>query len=374
MPSDQGVDRERYSDVQHTVRPVTSGHRLVLTYNLVHVASSPPIMPSSFENDQAKLSASLKIWNERMELKYVDSPGFLAYVLDHKYTEANLQMNHLKGRDAFQAVRLQAACQDQDFCFFLGNLEHKKDGSCEESYDPYDRFGRRGGWNDDYSLPSDGTKEAGSDSGLADYHELGEIFDTSLYLRTLHRTNGQQLAAQIEIKEADIIQRKPFDRAPDKESYEGYTGNAGASATHFYRNSCIIMMPRQYQTSFFLERAKEGNVDMEAWVGTAIEEVAAMPEDNRTILELIDTCELILQNCESMRKKDRAWGVMQGQHVGSNQGTPALNVVIKAALRLMKPSLFESAVVAAEGGLPLGIYGAVGKTLGGVEIGPWEHG
>ena len=162
----------------------------MLTYNLVHVAFSPPKLPSIFANDRAKLSQILKLWNDNLAQKHVDSPVFLAYMLDHKYTEANLQLTHLKGRDAFRAERLQAACQDQDFCFFLGNLEFRKDGSCEDLYSHYDHYRGRGGWNYNGNV----TKEATSDSELADYHALQEVFDTSLDLRTLHRANGQQLA------------------------------------------------------------------------------------------------------------------------------------------------------------------------------------
>ena len=45
----------------------------------------------------------------------------------------------------------------------------------------------------------------------------------------------------IPINEKDIVQDDPFDRAPDEEDYEGYIGNAGSSATHFYRNSCRVL-------------------------------------------------------------------------------------------------------------------------------------
>ncbi|KAL8754296.1 MAG: hypothetical protein Q9199_004440 [Rusavskia elegans] len=256
----------------HAVRPVISGHRLVLTYNLIQVGSGPRQAASNLNDDQATLVRTLALWNGPSSQDLKQSPNFLAYMLDHKYTDANLRSDHLKGKHAQQFRNLQAACENLDIDILLANVEYTKEGSCEERYDPYDHYGRRRGYNwksdyddDDGSAESDGGSGYGSEIG--NYHELAEVFDNSLRLRTFYRANGQLLALDIDIEAENIVQDDTFDRAPDKEDYEGYTGNAGASATHFYRNSCIVIMPRQNMVPFLLEHAKNGFVSIDDWLG-----------------------------------------------------------------------------------------------------------
>ena len=357
----------RYSDVEHNVRPVTSGHRLVLTYNLIHIVAGAPQLASHLSNDQAKLNKLLALWNGGFQNQNADSPKFLAYMLEHKYTDANLRMDHLKGTDALKARYLKAACEAQDFCFFFANLEHTKDGPCEESYDPYDHYGGyRGGWG--YEENSD------SDSGPGDWHALEEVFNTSLYLRTFYRADGEQLATKVTIEEADIVQEDLFDRDPDKEDYEGYTGNAGASATHIYRNSCIIIMPRDHQVDFLLREAKQGNVNMEAWIGKGIEEVRTTPEDKRRRAELTRTCELIIKASQTARDEEKGGKLSYSWNKPPGFSNAALGIVARAAMQLKCPPLLESAATVAKGMLPMEIYQTFGELLGEVNLAQWQQG
>lgn len=117
------------------VRPVTSGHRLVLTYNIVQVVGGPRLLASSLNDDQTRLRQIMAVWHEREQhprenLASADCPKYLAYMLEHKYTDANLWSDHLKGKDAQQFRNLQAACQDQDILLILANLEYSRNGSC----------------------------------------------------------------------------------------------------------------------------------------------------------------------------------------------------------------------------------------------------
>ena len=49
--------------------------------------------------------------------------------------------------------------------------------------------------------------------------------------------DGTLLAKNIALSEVNFVQDKVFDRDPDKEDYEGYMGNSGPDATHFYHNT-----------------------------------------------------------------------------------------------------------------------------------------
>ncbi|KAL8936703.1 MAG: hypothetical protein Q9211_004054 [Gyalolechia sp. 1 TL-2023] len=373
-----------YSDVEHAVRPVTSGHRLVLTYNLIQLAGGPRQLASSLNDDHTRLARVMALWNDlskrpRAHTTSDACPSFLAYILEHKYTDANLRSDHLKGKDAQQFRALQAACQDQGMLLFLANLEHSKDGSCEDYCDGH--YGGRHGyyWKDDDEDDDGDDEEDCNDGGsscseLGDYHELQEVFDTSITLRTFYRTNGQQLASGIPINAEDIVQDDPFDRAPDKEDYEGYTGNAGASATHFYRNSCIVIIPSERYSRFLVDHAKNGEVDMESFIGTMIEDVRQRPEDARLTVQLTETCQYLMTVYKAKIKEEQAGKQRYGLTKASAVTDEALGFVAKAALQLKQPALFESAATAAKESLPMVVYPALGETLAEVNLEPWQKG
>lgn len=309
-------------------------------------------------------------------------------MLDHKYTDANLRLDHMKGKDAYLARYLQSACLDQDFCFFLANLERTISGGCEDTYDPYDHYGARRGYNwhsdddeeDNDELSSNSDETGSSGTGLDDYHELGDIYDTSLTLRTFYRANGQLLAKGIPLKEVDIVQEDPFDRNPDSEDYEGFTGNAGASATHTYRNSCIVIMPRQFQTPFLLDHAKKaamgnyqsrGDVEMEAWLAPQIEELRSKPAEEKQRAELAQTCELIVTECKALQQKANPTGFSMTR--SSSLSNTALGLVARAALQLKQPTLFKSSTTVAKESLPIEVFRPFGELLGEANVLQWQE-
>lgn len=49
--------------------------------------------------------------------------------------------------------------------------------------------------------------------------------------------DGLLLAKNVALAEDNFIQEEVFDQDPDKEDYEGYMGNSGPKATHFYQDS-----------------------------------------------------------------------------------------------------------------------------------------
>ena len=315
-------------------------------------------------------------------------------MLHHKYTDANLRLDHLKGKDAYLARYLQTACLNQNFCFFLANLERTISGGCDEdTYDPYDHYGGRRGYNwrnddddggdddeddDGSSSRSDETGSSGEE--LGEYHEISDIYKTSLALRTFYRADGQLLAKGISIKEVDIVQDGVFDRNPDSEDYEGYTGNAGASATHTYRNSCMVIMPQQFQTHFLLGHARKaaksdswspGDVEMEAWIAPQIEELRLDPAADERRVELARTCELIVAECKVLQQEPGSTGFYRSRSPSLSSTAPGL--VARAALQLKQPSLFMSSTEVAKKGLPIEVYRPLGEMLSEVSMVEWQE-
>ncbi|KAG9759223.1 hypothetical protein KCU73_g3496, partial [Aureobasidium melanogenum] len=51
----------------------------------------------------------------------------------------------------------------------------------------------------------------------------------------------------------DILQEEPYeDRDPDEHEYEGWTGNAGATSTHWYKDSALVLVPNECIADVFL--------------------------------------------------------------------------------------------------------------------------
>ena len=258
------------------------------------------------------------------------------------------------------AKSLKQACHDQDFYFFLANLERTENGSCD--YDPFDPFDYHSGGGSAY-----GSRYNYSSGGQI--HDLEEVFETTLELKSVFESSGKRLAKSVPIEESDIVQDDPFDRDPDDEDYEGYTGNEGASSTHFYRDSCIVLMPRDYRNVFLLEPARNGNVEVEAWIGSATDLVRKAPGDERLRKDLLETCELLLQSCPvASEAPSYRWGQPRGL------SNAELDVIAGATLQLSNSCLFESVAAKGKQAFPLDIFIKIGDLLGENPLDEWQRG
>ena len=123
-------DKCRYADVMHEVRPVTSGYRVVVVYNLVQ--TSPGLRPSAakLSSEKNKLEKMLAAWHRGVKKGNKSAPAFLAYALDHEYTEASLRLDSLKGLDKVKADCLAQSCSETDVGIYLASCEKTESGSC----------------------------------------------------------------------------------------------------------------------------------------------------------------------------------------------------------------------------------------------------
>ena len=114
----------RYANVIHEVKPVASGHRLVLIYNLID--TSPRTAVYSVDDllkSDAELQRVLSNWNS----KGIQGPDgdldHLCYSLRHQYTSASLRMSSMKGLDKKKVRQVAKIAKATDFTVYLGTLE-----------------------------------------------------------------------------------------------------------------------------------------------------------------------------------------------------------------------------------------------------------
>jgi hypothetical protein len=123
-----------YSDVTHEVRPVTSGYRWVLTYNLAIDRSLPAPSAGLQRSELRPLRHFIRRW--LAESPERQSP-YAYHVLDHEYTEANTSYAALKGTDLARVGALRQACNGLPVTLFLALIEKEwLDLQVQDYYSP----------------------------------------------------------------------------------------------------------------------------------------------------------------------------------------------------------------------------------------------
>ena len=124
-----------FSDVEHEVLPVTSGHQVTLTYNLYH---SAPISPQLLDVTSTKLYQNLS--SALLTPHFMREGGTLGFYCQHKYVETlsdsdfSSQLPFLKGEDMIVhltakslglSVDLRAICEEGQDIYSIPTFRHK---------------------------------------------------------------------------------------------------------------------------------------------------------------------------------------------------------------------------------------------------------
>lgn len=196
-----------YTDVTHEIKPVTSGHRLALSYNLMHTAKS--VRPALSTNDKVitRLANLLQRWQEDTG---DNSPEKLVYILEHKYSQANLHAGALKGSDAQKTTVLEMLAKQHDFDMGLATADCRLVGFADE----FEQWGAR--WGD---------------------RCFGVINNVQIGIEHFVDLEGKMLSPELEYKNAEIIPADPAgpldNSGCDAQNYGGYMGNVGVPLVFF---------------------------------------------------------------------------------------------------------------------------------------------
>ena len=115
-----------YTDVLHEVKPVTSGYRLALSFNVIHTSPDRPLptVSSLAGGPFARLRRVLCEWKERSGEP--SNPDCIAYLLKHQYSEADFRrgVHRLKGEDSQRMAFVRAATEGLDYAILLAKVEY----------------------------------------------------------------------------------------------------------------------------------------------------------------------------------------------------------------------------------------------------------
>ncbi|KAG8969697.1 hypothetical protein FRB90_010714, partial [Tulasnella sp. 427] len=206
-----------YTDVIHEIKPITSGYRLALSYNLVHTTKS--LRPALTDTSEpiAKIRRVLLSWRQNLSNE-PSTPKKIIYLLEHKYSAANCNGSAMKGKDAHVVAAFDSICSDLGFRIGLALVEcyvMEEEGQWKE-----EDFTRRMKITELVSL--DGVR-------LKEKLELEEKNT---------RTNAAEsippdLRAKMERANADQVEE------------EGYRGNEADTYHRWYRRTVLVLWPEE---------------------------------------------------------------------------------------------------------------------------------
>ncbi|WP_298236612.1 2OG-Fe(II) oxygenase [uncultured Azohydromonas sp.] len=210
-----------YADCVHEVRPVTSGCRLVLVYNLVREGRGRLPQPPDYEAETQRIAALLAAWGAGEWGSDDEAPAKLVYPLEHAYTPAELSFQALKGADAAAAAVLAAAAQRSGCELHVALLTIEESGSAE-----YSGYSGRS-WRDDE-------------------FEIVEVCSSSAVLSDWRSPDGTAAELGIfPVEDCELCPPDMFDdMEPDEQEFQEATGNEGASFERSYRRAALVLWPR----------------------------------------------------------------------------------------------------------------------------------
>ena len=214
-----------YADVEHEIKPVTSGHRVCLVYNLLVTGkrrSHRAPLVSGKVNRAAQLLETL--FTDHSRDKFV-------LPLSHDYSEAGLGDGLLKGWDIPAVTLLSRAADQLGYCCYIALMTHHQEGSVDEYSLYYDDY-------EGYSL--------GDDSEV----EMLDIYDESITLDCWIDAdgNGKDFGV-MELGEDEIPTAINYEDFAVEQELQGPTGNEGTTMDRWYRSAVVVLWPQSHHYS-----------------------------------------------------------------------------------------------------------------------------
>ncbi|CAN5591932.1 hypothetical protein BH23ACT6_BH23ACT6_08530 [soil metagenome] len=213
-----------YADCRHEVRPVRSGHRVTLTYNLLvegETGAGIPAAEAAVCRLADHLDAHFTSPSEQFGHSESAPPARLVYLLDHEYTERGVSWARLKGVDAQRAALLRAAADRADCEARLALSEINEVWEAYEFEPGYD-----------------------DEDDAADY-DADQLLDSSIQITRWTGPAGRTESVAVHVNDSEVCATtRTADLSPYASEYEGYMGNYGNTVDRWYRRAALVVWPR----------------------------------------------------------------------------------------------------------------------------------
>lgn len=127
-----------YTDVKHEIKPVESGFRLALSYNLIRTTETirPPLQTNELLTEN--IGRVLQAWKEKRKRSDPTAPEKIIYRLSHQYSVASLKGTMLKSIDGQRYTALLPVSERLGFRIGLAHVNCHLYGVWDEA-DPHNR-------------------------------------------------------------------------------------------------------------------------------------------------------------------------------------------------------------------------------------------
>ena len=209
-----------YADCVHETRPVVTGHRIVLVYQLLIADGGDDGLEQAPDYDAVadRIAALLIRWN-----RSTAGAEKVVWLLEHEYSEEGLSFAALKNTDAAVARALAEAARRAGCALHAAILHIEEVCLAEHPQDlPY-------GFD-----PTDGDLEA------------GEVLDSDHWLDGWVAPDDAKPAyGKLRLRAGELLPAGALDDVdPDDEWVNEATGNAGVEIERAYRSAALVLWPR----------------------------------------------------------------------------------------------------------------------------------
>lgn len=247
-----------YADCHHEVKPIKTGYRVALTYNLTvdqDRNTKPAALPTEdqaiVENLKEALSAyftPVKNEDKNLTEQNQSSPTTIANLLDHEYTERGLSWQKLKNIDLSRSQFIKYAADELDLDVFLAQAE------IQELWDAYAENDEYEYW-DHYDEEEEETPSS-KNSNEKDY-VLNDLIDSNIIMSNWIDSDNKYIeGSEPTAFDGELIWTKAVeDFNPFHSEYEGFMGNWGNTLDRWYKRSCIVITKKADRVPFLFQIA-----------------------------------------------------------------------------------------------------------------------
>jgi len=276
-----------YADCEHEVKPVSSGHRVSLVYNLVanpiaHTSKRNSLISSIESTDSACQSETLAL--EGLASVFAHWPKEITkavIVLDHRYTSRGVSAELLKGTDREKAKQIFDAARQANCACYLTLLTRAEKGDA----DYYETIGEKF-----YSRDTEWDEEGRSGKRNVKPMPMNELYEHSTTVDGWIDSSGTRASLGVaKVEPREIISTADWDSlTPSREEVSGYLGNEGLTIDRWYHRAAMVVWPAGADLQLLCDRGLSiGLSELQKWITLIGKSSAAKQEVLRD-----EACEL----------------------------------------------------------------------------------
>lgn len=264
-----------YADCYHEVKPITSGYRICLIYNLaIAERKKQPLL-----SQQSKIFEDIGNAIQRWTQKNNENP-ILTYLLEHSYSEQNISMSNLKQGDFAKASVLLNAAEQNGCQAFLCLVTYYRTSYGETIY--YGRYSAK------YDLDE------------ADFEEY-DVDEEEVYAHSFVTSTGVKIdVKKLRLDEDELLAKTPLREGPGRGySISEATGNEGATKELWYHRGAVIIWPKDREFDLLTKMDLDYGIHV---LKTSLQEQNSWEDDYRQ--KIIRLADHILEDLPTYRNKD----------------------------------------------------------------------